>query len=244
MATTATDKGTDQKLDLNPKELLKKMVDSGVHLGHQTRSWNPKMKPYIFGQRNGVYIIDLAKTVKSLIEAANFIKKQAKMGKNILFVGTKKQASEVIKEEALRANSYFINQRWLGGLLTNFDTVRASLNKLRDLETQRDTGAFKGYSKKEVAKINREISKLNKSLGGLKKMRGKPDVLVVVDQMKENIAIKEGQKLKLPIISMVDTNSDPTGIDYVIPANDDSIRSIRLVAKTLADAALEGRPNK
>ena len=175
MASTATDtkaKAPAQKLDIDPKELLKQMVESGVHLGHQTRSWNPKMRPYIFGQRNGVYIIDLAKTVKGLVEAVAFLSKQAKLNKNILFVGTKKQATEVIKEEAERAGCFFINQRWLGGLLTNFETVRASLNKLRDLETQRDTGAFKGYSKKEIAKINREISKLNKSLGGLKKMRG------------------------------------------------------------------------
>lgn len=229
------------KINFDPKTLLKSMVDAGVHLGHQTRFWNPKMKPFIHGQRNGVYIIDLAKTVERLVLAADFLRKQARLGKNILFVGTKKQAADVIKEEAQRADSFFINQRWLGGLLTNFDTVRSSLNKLRDLESQRDTGGFNGLSKKEIAKLNREITKLNKSLGGLKKMRGKPDVIVVIDQLKESIAIAEAKKLNLNIVGVVDTNSDPTGIQYVIPANDDSIRSIRIITKFLADAVVEGK---
>ncbi len=234
-------KPAEIKINFDPKQLLGKLVEAGVHLGHQTRYWNPKMKPYIHGQRNGVYIIDLNQTINAIANASSFLTKQAKLGKNILFVGTKKQASDVIKEEANKAGAFYINQRWLGGLLTNFDTVRASLNKLRDLETQMETGAFKGYSKKEVAKLSRQLSKLNKSLGGLKKMRGKPDVLVVVDQQKESIAINEAKKLGMKVVSLVDTNSDPTGIDYVIPANDDSIRSIRIITKVLAEAVGEGK---
>lgn len=236
-----TKKPAEAKLNFDPKQLLKSMVEAGVHLGHKTSQWNPKMKKYIHGQRNGVYVIDLAQTMVHLVKAADFLGKQSKLGKNVLFVGTKKQASDVIKEEATRAGAFFINQRWLGGLLTNFDTVRQSLNKLRDLESQRDTGGFKGLSKKEIAKLNREINKLNKSLGGLKKMRGKPDVVVVVDQLKENIAIKEANKLNLKVVSMIDTNSNPSGIDYIVPANDDSIRSIRLITKFLVDAMMEGK---
>lgn len=246
MATTATETAKEPKTDSfkpmrDPKELLKELVESGVHLGHQTRFWNPKMKPYIHGQRNGVYIIDLSQTVERLLITADFLKKQAKLGKNILFVGTKKQASDVIKEEAERAGVYFINQRWLGGLITNFDTIRNSLGTLRDLETQRDSGSFKGYRKKEIASINRQISKLNKSLGGLKKMRGRPDVIFVIDQLKESIALREARKAGLKTIAVVDTNSDPTDIDYMIPANDDSIRSIRVISKLMADAVLEGK---
>lgn len=246
MATTSTSTEAmidqvDPKVEEKKKELLKQLVDSGVHLGHKTSNWNPKMKEYIFGQRNGVYIIDLAQTVERLFEAAAFLRKQAKLGKNVLFVGTTKQATGVITEEAERAGIYYINQRWLGGLITNFDTIRASLGKLRDLEQQRDGGGFQGLGKKEISRLNREISKLNKSLGGLKKMRGKPDILFVVDQRKDTIAIKEAKKQGLSIISIVDTNSDPSDITLPIPANDDSIRSIRIITKFLTDAIMEGK---
>lgn len=248
--TTATEENKEKELDqpknelpFEPKQFLKEMMEAGVHLGHQTKYWNPRMKQYIHGQRNGVYIINLAKTITHLLTAADFMKKQAKMNRNILFVGTTKQATDLIKEEAERSDIYFINQRWLGGLITNFETVRNSLNKLRDLESQRDSGAFQGYGKKEIARINREINKLNKSLGGLKKMRGRPEVLFVVNPNKDLISIKEAKKAGIKVVCIADTNFpwDPKEVDYVIPANDDSIRSIRLITKIIADSVIDGK---
>lgn len=222
------------------KKLLKTLVDCGVHLGHPTKEWNPKMAPYIFSSKDGIHIINLSKTVNNLIAAANFLKKQAKIGRNILFVGTSKQTSSIVKEQAERADVYFINQRWLGGLITNFDTIRARLNKLRELELQKETGGFDNYGKKEIASLNRQITKLNNSLGGLKKMRGRPEIIVAFDQKKDSIAIKEAKKVNAKIVALTDTNCDPTDIDYVIPANDDSLRSIEVIAKYLAEAIIAG----
>lgn len=222
------------------KKLLKDLVDCGVHLGHPTKEWNPKMAPYIFDTKDGVHIINLSKTVNNLMAAADFLKKQAKLGRNILFVGTSKQTSSIVKEQAERAEVYFINQRWLGGLITNFDTIRARLNKLRELEVQKETGGFSNFGKKEIASLNRQIVKLNNSLGGLKKMRGRPEVIVAFDQRKDAIAITEAQKVNAKIVALTDTNCDPTKIDYVIPANDDSLRSIEIIAKYLADAIIAG----
>ena len=225
------------------KKLLKDLVEAGVHLGHPKKDWNPKMEDYIFDTKDGVHIINLSKTVNNLMKAADFLKQQAKMGRNILFVGTSKQTSQIIKEQAERAEIYFINQRWLGGLITNFETIRARLNRLREMELQKETGGFEGYAKKEVAAINRQILKLNKSLGGLKKMRGKPEVIVAFDQTKDAIALIEARKVNCATVAITDTNCDPTNIDHVIPANDDSMRSIELIAKYLTDAILEGKQN-
>ncbi len=223
------------------KKLLKKLVDAGVHLGHNTKDWNPKMADFIHSSQEGVHIINLVKTVNSLMKTAEFLKKRARANSNILFVGTSKQTSTIIKAEAERAGIYFINQRWLGGLITNFDTIRGRLNKLRELENNRDTGAFKNYGKKEVARLNRQIMKLNKSLGGLKKMRGKPEIIVVFDQNKDAIAITEAMKVGAKIVSLTDTDCDPSNIDFIIPANNDSMRSIDVIAKYLADAVLEAQ---
>jgi small subunit ribosomal protein S2 len=222
------------------KKLLKSLIDAGVHLGHQKKDWNPKMEDYIFDTKDGVHIINLAMTVNHLMKAADFLKQQAKLNKNILLVGTSKQTSQIIKDSADRAEIYYINQRWLGGLITNFETIRARLNKLREMELQKETGGFVGYAKKEVASINRQILKLNKSLGGLKKMRGKPEVIVAFDQIKDAIALIEARKVNCATVALTDTNCDPTGIDYIIPANDDSMRSIELIAKYLTDAIIEG----
>ncbi len=223
------------------KKLLKELIEAGVHLGHQKKDWNPKMEEYIFDTKDGVHIINLSKTVNNLMKAGDFLKQQAKNGKNILFVGTSKQTSQIIKEHAERAEIFFINQRWLGGLITNFDTIRARLNKLREMELQKETGGFVGYAKKEVASVNRLILKLNKSLGGLKKMRGKPDIIVAFDQIKDAIALVEARKVNCATVALTDTNCDPTGIDYIIPANDDSMRSIELLTKYLTDAIIEGK---
>lgn len=247
MATTVTDINTDKeqtvdraaKLD-EAKALLKDLVTAGVHLGHDTKEWNPKMTEYIFETRNNTHIINLSRTVNNMMIAGDFLTRQSKLGKNIMFVGTSKQTSAICKAEAERADIFFINQRWLGGLITNFDTIRSRLNKLRELETQKETGGFDNYGKKEVASINRTINKLNKSLGGLKKMRGKPDVIVVFDQIKDAIAVSEAKKVKAVLIALTDTNCDPTGIDHVIPANDDSMRSINVIAKYFADAIIAG----
>lgn len=223
------------------KKLLKQLVDAGVHLGHNTKDWNPKMVDYIHSSQEGVHIINLAKTVNNLMRTGDFLKRKSKANANILFVGTSKQTSTIIKREAERAGIYFINQRWLGGLITNFDTIRSRLNKLRELENNRDTGAFKNYGKKEVARLNRQIMKLNKSLGGLKKMRGRAEIIVVFDQNKDAIAITEAKKVGAKLVTISDTDCDPTGIDYVIPANNDSMRSVDVVTKYLADAILEGQ---
>ncbi len=223
------------------KKLLKELVDAGVHLGHPTKDWNPKMEDYIFASKDGIHIINLSKTVNNLMHAAEYLKKQSKMGRNILFVGTSKQCASLVKREAERAGIFFINQRWLGGLITNFDTIRGRLNKLRELENAKETGGFANYGKKEVASINREISRLNKFLGGLKKMRGKPETVVVFDQLKDTIAITESKKVGINVIAITDTNCDPTNIDIVIPGNDDSMRSVEVMVKYLSDAIIAGQ---
>lgn len=217
------------------------LLEAGVHFGHQTQRWNPKMKKYIYGERNGIYIINLQQTTVMLDKAYEAVKEIASKGKNIVFVGTKKQASEIIEQEANRCNSFYINRRWLGGTLTNFETIRTRIKKLNELEELRDSGHFDRLPKKEVAVMTRQIAKLNKSLGGVKRMKGMPDLLFIIDQKRELIAIKEANKAKIPIIGLVDTNCDPENIDYVIPGNDDAIRSIKLIAGKIADAVLEGR---
>ena len=220
---------------------MKELLEAGVHFGHQVKRWNPKMKKYIYGERNGIYIIDLQQTSQMLDDAYALVRDYASKGKNIVFVGTKKQASEIVEEEAKRASAYYINRRWLGGTLTNFETIRTRIKKLNELEELRDSGHFDRLPKKEVAVMTRQIAKLNKSLGGIKKMRGMPDLLFIVDQKRELIAIKEANKLNIPIIGLVDTNCDPEDIDYVIPGNDDAIRAIKLIAGKIADAILEGK---
>ena len=238
---------TDEQIQAKRDEalkLLKALVEAGVHFGHPTKEWNPKMAPYIYEARDGMHIINLSKTVNNLMAAADYLKKQAKLGRNILFVGTSKQTSSIIKEQAERAEVYFINQRWLGGLITNFDTIRMRLNKLRELELQKETGGFDKLGKKEIASLNRQITRLNNSLGGLKKMRGKPEIIVAFDQKKDSIAITEARKVKAKIVALTDTDCDPADIDYVIPANDDSLKSIEILAKYLADAIIEGKASK
>ena len=217
------------------------LLEAGVHFGHQTQRWNPKMKPYIYGARNGIYVLDLRKTSDKLDEAYAIVREFAARGKNVLFVGTKKQASDVVAQEAERCGMYYINRRWLGGLLTNFETIRGRVNKLRELEAFMESGHAQKLPKKEVAQLNRQLSKLSKTLGGIKDMKGMPDMLFVVDQKKELIAIQEANKLNIPVICLADTNADPDGIDYIIPGNDDALRSIKLVASKLADAILEGK---
>jgi small subunit ribosomal protein S2 len=222
------------------KELLKDLFAAGVHLGHETHNWNPKMEPYIHSKSGKIYIINLLKTVNNLMEAGDFMRRSAKLGRNILFVGTSKQGSEIIRQEADRVGAFYINQRWLGGLLTNFETIRSRLNKLREFEHQRDTGGFKGLGKKEISSITRQINKLNKSLGGLKKMRGKPEVVFIADQKKDKIAVEEARKAGCTIIALADTDCDPTNLNYVIPANDNSMRSIKIITKYLADSIQDG----
>lgn len=217
------------------------LLEAGVHFGHQTQRWNPKMKPYIYGARNGIYVLDLRKTTDLLDEAYAVVRDYSARNKNILFVGTKKQATEVIAEEANRAGAYYINRRWLGGLLTNFETIRGRVSKLRELEEFISSGHVEKLPKKEVAQLQRQLSKLSKTLGGIKDMRGLPDLIFVVDQQKELIAIQEANKLNIPVICLADTNANPDNIDYLIPGNDDAIRSVKLVSSKLADAILEGK---
>ena len=224
-----------------PVASMIELLEAGVHFGHQTQRWNPKMKPYIYGARNGIYVLDLRKTTDLLDKAYEVVREYAAKNKNILFVGTKKQAAEVIAEEAKRAGAYYINRRWLGGMLTNFETIRGRVNKLREMEDFIASGHAEKLPKKEIAQLNRELGKLSKTLGGIKEMKGMPDILVVVDQKKELIAIQEANKLNIPVICLADTNADPDGIDYIIPGNDDAIRSIKLIASKLADAVLEGK---
>ena len=224
-----------------PVASMIELLEAGVHFGHQTQRWNPKMKPYIYGARNGIYVLDLRKTTDLLDEAYAVVREFASKNKNVLFVGTKKQAAEVVAEEATRAGAYYINRRWLGGMLTNFETIRGRVNKLRELEDFMNSGHAEKLPKKEIAKLNRELGKLSKTLGGIKDMRGLPDVIFIVDQKKEDIAIKEANKLNIPVICLADTNADPEGIDYIIPGNDDAIRSIKLITSKLADAVLEGK---
>ena len=224
-----------------PVASMIELLEAGVHFGHQTQRWNPKMKPYIYGARNGIYVLDLRKTTDLLDEAYELVRDYAAKGRNVLFVGTKKQASEVIADEAKRCGAYYINRRWLGGMLTNFETIRGRVNKLKELEEFISSGHAEKLPKKEVAQINRQLAKLSKTLGGIKDMRGLPDVIFVVDQEKEEIAIKEANKLGIPVICLADTNANPDGIDKIIPGNDDAIRSIQLVASKLANAVLEGK---
>lgn len=220
---------------------MKQLLEAGVHFGHQTRRWNPKMAPYIFTERNGIYIIDLQKTVKKVDEAYDFLRSVAEEGKSVLFVGTKKQAQEAIKEEALKAGMYYVNERWLGSMMTNFATIRKSINRLKELEAMEQDGTFEVLSKKEVLSLKREMEKLEKSLGGIKDMDKLPGALFVVDPRKERIAVAEARKLDIPIVAIVDTNCDPDEIDYVIPGNDDAIRAVKLLTSRMADAVIEGR---
>lgn len=220
---------------------MKQLLEAGVHFGHQTRRWNPKMARYIFTERNGIYIIDLQKTVKKLDEAYNFVRDVSTEGGSLLFVGTKKQAQESIREEAERCGMPFVNARWLGGMLTNFRTIRRRIDRMEQLNKMREDGTFDMLPKKEVVKLELEMEKLDKFLGGVKNMNGLPKALFIVDPRKEHIAVAEARKLHIPIVAIVDTNCDPDEIDYVIPGNDDAIRAVRLISAAMADAILEGR---
>src|SRR5687767_11221529 len=220
---------------------MKDLLEAGVHFGHQTKRWNPKMKPFIFGERSGIYIIDLGKTVKLFKDAEEFVRRLAAEGKTVLFVGTKRQAQEVIAEEAARAGMYYVNERWLGGLLTNFTTIQRSIARLRDLEAMATDGRYEFMPKKEIARAEKEKRKLLKNLEGIRNMARLPDALFVVDTRKEKIAVDEARKLKIPVIGIVDTNCDPDEVDFVIPGNDDALRAIRLFASRIADAVSNGR---
>lgn len=220
---------------------MKQLLEAGVHFGHQTRRWNPKMKKYIFTERNGIYIIDLQKTVKKVDEAYNFVKQIGENGGTILFVGTKKQAQESVRDEAIRSGMFFINQRWLGGTLTNFGTIRKRINRMKDIERMQEDGTFDVLPKKEVVGLMKERDRLDKFLGGIKDMKKVPDALFIIDPRKERIAVAEAHKLNIPIVGIVDTNCDPDEIDYVIPANDDAIRAVKLLTGKMADAILESK---
>lgn len=220
---------------------MKQLLEAGVHFGHQTRRWNPKMAEYIFTERNGIYIIDLQKTVKKVEEAYMFVRDVAEAGDSVLFVGTKKQAQESIKEEAERVGMYYVNSRWLGGMLTNFATIKTRIERLAQLRKMEEDGTFNLLPKKEVVKLNLEIEKLEKYLGGIKKMKKLPGALFIVDPRKERNAVAEARKLHIPIVAIVDTNCDPDEIDYVIPGNDDAIRAVKLIAGIMANAILEGK---
>jgi small subunit ribosomal protein S2 len=222
---------------------MKELLEAGVHFGHQVRRWNPKMKEYIFGERNGIYIIDLQKTQKLFRDALNYVTESLteRPNQKVLFVGTKRQAQDAIKEEAERCGQYYINNRWLGGLLTNYETVKKSINKLKDIEAMREDGRFEKLTKKERLKLDREHESLMRNLAGIKDMGGHPDMLFIIDVRKEDIAVKEANRLGIPIVAVVDTNCSPEGIDQVIPGNDDALRAIRLFASRIADAILEGR---
>lgn len=222
---------------------MKELLEAGVHFGHQVRRWNPKMKEYIFGERNGIYIIDLQKTQKLFRDALNYVQESLteRPNQKVLFVGTKRQAQDAIKEEAERAGQFYVNNRWLGGLLTNYDTVKRSINKLKDIETMREDGRYEMLTKKERLKLDREHEGLMKNLAGIKDMNGRPDLMFIIDVRKEDIAVREANRLGIPIVAVVDTNCSPEGIDHVIPGNDDALRAIRLFASRIADAILEGR---
>ena len=220
---------------------MKQLLEAGVHFGHQTRRWNPKMAEYIFTERNGIYIIDLQKTVKKLEEAYNFIREVSENGDSVLFVGTKKQAQSSVKEEAERSEMHFVNARWLGGMMTNFKTIRTRIKRLEQLTKMEEDGTFELLPKKEVVKLKLEIEKLEKYLGGIKNMHRLPGALFVVDPRKEKIAVAEAKKLGIPVVAIVDTNCDPDEVDYVIPGNDDAIRAVKLIAQCMADAIIEGR---
>lgn len=220
---------------------MKQLLEAGVHFGHQTRRWNPKMAPYIFTDRNGIYIIDLQKTVRKMEEAYNFIRDLSAEGKEILMVGTKKQAQESIEAEAKRCGMFYVTQRWLGGMLTNFQTIRKRIDRLNELDEMETNGAFDVLPKKEVIKLRLERDKLEKNLGGIREMKRLPGAVFVVDPRKERIAISEARKLGIPVVAIVDTNCDPDEVDYVIPGNDDAIRAVKLFASKIADAVIEGR---
>jgi small subunit ribosomal protein S2 len=220
---------------------MKQLLEAGVHFGHQTRRWNPKMKKYIFTERNGIYIIDLQKTVKKFEEAYKFVKELGENGGTMLFVGTKKQAQDSVKEEAIRSGMYFVNQRWLGGTLTNFETIQKRISRLKDIERMSEDGTFEVLPKKEVVQLKKQQERLEKFLGGIKDMKGLPDALFIIDPRKERIAVAEAHKLNIPIVGIVDTNCDPDEIDYVIPANDDAIRAVKLITAKIADAILESK---
>ena len=219
---------------------MKQLLEAGVHFGHQTRRWNPKMAPYIFGARNGIHIVDLQKTLRMANEAYSFMRELAAAGGQVLFVGTKRQAREAIKEESLRAGQYFVNHRWLGGTLTNFQTVQQSVRKMKDLQRQKEEGVFEMLTKKEALQKQRALDKLERSLGGIKDMLALPDCLFVMDVRKEELAVKEAKVLGIPVVAVVDTNCDPSGIDYIVPGNDDAIRAVRLFCSKTADAIIDG----
>lgn len=223
---------------------MKELLEAGVHFGHQTKRWNPKMKEYIFGQRNGIYIIDLQKTIKIFKEALQFTREVAESGKEVLMVGTKKQAQDIIRELALKCESYFVNQRWLGGLLTNFDVIRGSVDRLIEFDEMKEDGRWELLSKKEQSKLDKVYRKLSKNLGGIKEMVELPGLLFVIDSAKEEIAISEAQKMNIPIVAVVDTNGDPENIEYPIPGNDDAVRAIELFTSKISESIIEGKKNK
>jgi len=220
---------------------MKELLEAGVHFGHQTKRWNPKMQKYIFGERNGIYIIDLQKTLKKFREAYAFVRELAANGGNVLFIGTKKQAQDTVLDEATRCAMFYVNQRWLGGTLTNFETIRKSIARLKKLEEMKEVGEWERLPKKEALELDRERQKLEKALIGIKAMEQLPSAVFIIDPRKERIAVAEAQRLGIPIVAIVDTNCDPTGIDYPIPGNDDAIRAVRLITSRVADAILEGR---
>ncbi len=224
-----------------PSISMKELLEAGVHFGHQTKRWNPKMKEYIFGERNGIYIIDLQKTLKLFKDAMRYVGEMAASGKSVLFVGTKRQAQDAVAEEAARCSQYYVNQRWLGGLLTNMSTVQKSIKRLKELDALASEGSWEGRAKKEVGRLERERKHLEQNLSGIKDMSGLPDLLFVIDSNKEAIAVKEARKLGIPVVAVVDTNCDPDEVDYVIPGNDDALRAIRLFTTKIADAVVEGR---
>ncbi len=220
---------------------MKELLEAGVHFGHQKKRWNPKMKPYIFGERNGIYILDLQQTLNLFKQTTRFVSELASQGKNFLFVGTKRQAQDAIAEEAVRCNMFYVNQRWLGGLLTNFATIQKSVNRLKELEAMKEDGRYELLSKKEVIRLERARMSLDKNLSGIKNMPGLPDAVFVIDSRREEIAVAEARRLKIPVMAVVDTNCDPEVIDHVIPGNDDALRAIRLFTSRIADAILEGQ---
>jgi small subunit ribosomal protein S2 len=224
-----------------PAISMKELLEAGVHFGHQTKRWNPKMKEYIFGERNGIYIIDLQKTLKLFKDAMRYVGDMAAQGKTVLFVGTKRQAQEAIAEEATRANQFYVNQRWLGGLLTNMTTVQRSIKRLKELDAMAEEGNWDGRAKKEIIRLERERKHLNQNLAGIKDMNGLPDVMFVIDSNKEAIAVEEARKLGITVVAVVDTNCDPDKVDYVIPGNDDALRAIRLFTNKISEAVIEGR---
>jgi len=223
---------------------MKEMLIAGLHFGHQTRRWNPKMKPYIFGARNNIYIVNLDKTLPMFNAAYDFIAAHVAKGKNILFVGTKQQSQDIIREEANRCGMYYVNHRWLGGMLTNFQTIKKSVERMKSIEAMVADGSIHQYKKKEALGMEKDLVKLEKTMGGIKTMKSLPDLLFVVDPRREDIAIDEANKLGIPVVALTDTNCDPTGIDYIIPGNDDAIRAIQLIVSRIADAVIEGTSNR